>query len=438
MGKNDYFNKIDSLNYYSATKKYDLRFSSLQEDLVADVVVIGGGFTGVNTALELAEKGIKNIVIIEAKHLGYGGTGRNGGHIMPGVGHNLDLIKKDIGEAGVEAIFKVSAEGIKIVKERIKRYGIDADFRHGYGFCAFNPRQQKLLASWEKEFKALDPNSDIGLVTGSEVKSVVGSDSYCSVLRYMDGGHVHSLNLLLGEASAATDLGVKIYENSKVISVEYGEKIKVRTSMGSVVADKMLWACDSFINGLEPELEKSIINTMSFQMATEPLSDEMINRISPIRGAFSDVRPVIDYYRVTNENRLLFGGATHLVEYTPKDLFHWNRNIMLNIFPYLKDVKIDMAWGGPMSLGRNLFPQVGTIAGHSNVFYVQGYAGFGVTPSHLVSRIVAEGILGGGDLYNLFTGIHHKNIFGRESLKNILLTGGKAAHQLQGYFTGQR
>ncbi|MBX9336231.1 FAD-binding oxidoreductase, partial [Serratia marcescens] len=390
-------NEIESLTYYAATKKYDLRFPTLEEDLDVDVVIIGGGFSGINTALELAERGITNIAILEGRYLGYGGTGRNGGQVMAGIGHDLEKIKRHVGPAGLETIFKISNLGAGIIRERIKKYDIDADFCFGYGYLGSNARQEKTLRGWLKEFKAVAPQEEIELYTGAEVKQVVGSDAYTCALKHMGGGHVHSLNLLLGEAKALSGYGVKIFENSSVLNVEYGPRITVRTAMGSVRANKMLWACNGFLNGMEPQIYRKTINTYAFQLATEPLSDDLIRQISPIRGAYSDIRPVIDYYRVTNENRLLFGSATRLIEYFPSDLKAWNRNLMLKVFPYLKDVKIDLAWGGPLCCSANLFPQIGTLPDRDNVFYVQGYSGFGVTPSHIVCKVLAEGMSEGSD-----------------------------------------
>ncbi|MBX9290877.1 FAD-binding oxidoreductase, partial [Serratia marcescens] len=406
-------NEIESLTYYAATKKYDLRFPTLEEDLDVDVVIIGGGFSGINTALELAERGITNIAILEGRYLGYGGTGRNGGQVMAGIGHDLEKIKRHVGPAGLETIFKISNLGAGIIRERIKKYDIDADFCFGYGYLGSNARQEKTLRGWLKEFKAVAPQEEIELYTGAEVKQVVGSDAYTCALKHMGGGHVHSLNLLLGEAKALSGYGVKIFENSSVLNVEYGPRITVRTAMGSVRANKMLWACNGFLNGMEPQIYRKTINTYAFQLATEPLSDDLIRQISPIRGAYSDIRPVIDYYRVTNENRLLFGSATRLIEYFPSDLKAWNRNLMLKVFPYLKDVKIDLAWGGPLCCSANLFPQIGTLPDRDNVFYVQGYSGFGVTPSHIVCKVLAEGMSEGSDRYDLMSSIPHVNIFGK-------------------------
>lgn len=434
----DIVNKLDSINYYTATKKYHDTYPVLQEDLEAEVVIVGGGFSGINTALELAEQGIKNIVVLESRYLGYGGTGRNGGQIMAGIGHDLDKIKKHVGEEGLKSIIQISNDGQKIIRERIEKYQIDADFCHGYAYMGFNSRQEKTLRAWEKDFKEMLPDDDIELLTGADVKQVIGSDTYTSCLKYMGGGHVHSLNLLLGEARALTSYEAKIFENSAVLDVEYGDTITVRTAMGSIKAKKMLWACDSWLEGMEPHIHKKTINTQAFQIATEPLSDELIERVSPIRGAYSDIRPVIDYYRVTNENRLLFGSATPYIEHTPSNISNWCRDSMLKIFPYLDKVKIDMAWGGWMAVGENLFPQIGNIPNQKNVFYVQGYAGFGVTPSHIVCKVLAEGMLGGSDRYELMSKVKHVNIIGKDNFRKTILTAGKTWHQISGYWTGRK
>jgi gamma-glutamylputrescine oxidase len=164
---------------------------------------------------------------------------------------------------------------------------------------------------------------------------------------------------------------VKIFESSPVVEVNYGKQVRVRTAMGSVKAAKLLWACDSFLNNMEPEIYNKTLVTYSYQVSTEPLSDELIERISPLRGAFSDIRPVINYYRVTRENRLLFGSATLCGIYAER-FRRLEPHLLAEVFPYLKDVKIDFAWGGPMACSANLFPQIGTLRDHNNVFYVQG------------------------------------------------------------------
>ncbi|WP_233849498.1 NAD(P)/FAD-dependent oxidoreductase [Paraburkholderia sp. HD33-4] len=429
----------ETATYYTATKKYDLSFPSLENDVQAEVVVIGGGFSGIHTALELAENGVTDVVVLEARYLGFGGTGRNGGQVMAGIGHDLDAIKKDVGDEGLRAIFALSDLGPQIMRERIAKYNIDADFCSGYGYMAYNARQAKTLRSWEKDFKSLGSPHEIRYVEGNDVQQIIGSEVYHAGLLHMGGGHVHSLNLLLGEAKAVSEIyGVRIFEYSPALEIAYGDRIRVRTAKGSVTARKLVWACDGFNNNIEPELHRSTINVYAYNSMTEPLSDELIKRISPIHGAYSDIRPVINYYRVTNENRLLFGSSTSLVEHIPHDLKEWNRRLMVEVFPYLNDVKIDLAWGGPMASTLNLFPQIGTLPDRPNAFYVQGYSGFGVTPSQIICKILAEGILGGSERYRLVSSIPRATIQGKDKYRNVLVTLGKVMHQTSGYWHGRR
>lgn len=429
----------ETATYYSATKKYNLNFPQLEQDIEADVVIIGGGFSGIHTALELAEQGLKDVVVLEARYLGFGGSGRNGGQVMAGIGHDLDNIKHEVGEEGLKTIFELSELGPKIMRERIQKYNIDADFMSGYTYLGFNHRQAKTLKAWETQFKSMNSEDEIYYLEGKDVQQVIGSEAYGSALVHMGGGHVHSLNLLLGEAKACSEIyGVKILEHSPVLEVNYGKKIRVRTAKGIVTANKLVWACDGFLNKLEPRLHKTTINTYAFQLMTEPLSDDLIHKISPIRGAYSDIRPVIDYYRVTNENRILFGAATPLFDYIPKDLKAWNREKMLKIFPYLADVKIDLAWGGPMASTKNLFPQIGVLDGEDNVFYVQGYCGFGVTPSQIICKILAQGIMGGSDHFKLLSSVSKPEIAGKDAMRATLCTLGKMLHQIKGYGQGRR
>ena len=430
--------QLDALNYYTVTKKYDRQYPRLAEDLDVDTVVIGGGFSGINTALELAEKGYGSIAVLEARHLGYGGSGRNGGQVMAGIGHDINKVARHVGKEGLEALFHISSLGAGILRGRVEKYAIDADVQRGYAYMAYNQRQLKTLQGWLDEFRQAEPNEEIELLTGADVRQVIGSDAFAGALKHMGGGHVHSLNLLLGEAQALIGHGARIFENSPVIKVEYGDRITVRTNGGSVRAAKLLWACDSFLAGLEPEIYGKTINTYAYQIATEPLPEELILQISPMRGAYSDIRPVLDYYRVTAENRLLYGSSTPYLEYLPSDIAAWTRPRMLKTFPYLKDVKIDYAWGGPMACSANLFPQIGTLSGRPNAFYVQGYSGFGVTPSHIVCKVLAEGMSEGSARYDLMSSIPHLRVLGKDTFRRGVLSAAKSWHQLSGFFNGRR
>ena len=300
----------------------------------------------------------------------------------------------------------------------------------------FNARQAKTLQAWEKEFRSLGSPHEIRYLHGAEVRQIIGSDAYGSALLHMGGGHVHSLNLLLGEAKALAGLGTRIFEYSPALEVQYGERIRVRTAKGSVTANKLLWACDSFLNRLEPELHRTTINTYAFQMMTEPLPDELIQRISPIRGAYSDIRPVIDYYRVTNENRLLFGAATPFVERIPGDLKAWNRKLMLKIFPYLEHVRIDLAWVGrwlaaPTCSRRSAASRAAQRVLRPGLFRVRR------DPSHIVCKVLAEG-MSEARRATTCSARCAIPIHGKDHFRPLLLSAGKTWHQLSGYWNGRR
>ncbi|TFW34351.1 FAD-binding oxidoreductase [Pseudomonas putida] len=426
-------------SYYSMTRKYDLHYADLEGDIDAQVVIIGGGFSGINTALELAERGITDVVVLEANTLGFGGSGRNGGHVMAGIGHDLEAIEKDVGPEGLQAIFEISDLGASLIKQRIARYDIQADFRHGYGYMGFNKRQGKLLQAWAKDFQKLNPDQEISYLEGAQVRNIVGADIYTCGLKHMGNGQVHSLNLLLGQAQAFTEqYGGRIFEQSPVLQVQYGPMVTVRTAKGTVRADKLLFSCGAFLKKLDRSLDSTAINVYAFNTVTEPLPDDLIQRISPIRGAFSDITPIIDYYRITPDNRLMYGTAGMLLEYVPNDLKAWNHKKLLRLFPYLADTRIDLAWGGPMDCTLNLFPQVGTLEGHDNVFYVQGYSGFGVTPSQVIAKVIVDGMTGGSPAWEAMRAIPRRRIPGKDRFRALICSFGKVARQLNAYRVGRR
>jgi gamma-glutamylputrescine oxidase len=425
--------------YYSMTRKYNDSYPALAADIDTDVVILGGGFTGVNTALELAERGIRDVVVLESNYLGFGGSGRNGGHVMAGIGHDLDKIAKYVGEEGLKSILSISDTGSSIIQERIKKYDIDAGFQFGYGYMGWSKRQAKTLQSWQKIFSQINPEHEISYLEGSGVKEIVGSDKYTCGLKHMGNGHVHVLDLLLGAARAFSSVyGGKIFEYTPALEVTYGKKIIVRTANGTVRANKILWSCGAFLDRMEKKLHQSTINVYAFNSVTEPLSDELVHQLSPIRGAFSDISPIIDYYRITPENRLLYGTCGMLLEYIPVDVKAFLHKKLLSVFPCLVDIKLDLAWSGPMDCTLNLFPQVGTLPNHDNVFYVQGYSGFGVTPSHVIAKVVADGMGEGSEAWNAMRSIPLKPVYGKDHFRSLICSMGKIVQQMDAYRVGRR
>jgi glycine/D-amino acid oxidase-like deaminating enzyme len=419
-------------SYYQATAKYSLDAGALTSDQSAEVCVVGGGFTGVNTALELAERGI-DVVLLEANAIGWGGSGRNGGQMICGIGHNPELIKKQVSMKEFEALFPMGLEAVHTLTKRIVKYDIQCDFNWGYCTVAYDQKRLGSLKELHSLLKRQNYPFETQLLEGSELDQVVRSDLYVGGLLDKGSGSLHPLNLVLGEARAAQALGARIYQSSPVERIEKGNKIVVHTPGGKVTANKLVYACNAYLDGLDSYLDKHFVTTNAFAMATAPLSEALIQQLMPARVAICDNRPVLDYYRLSADNRLLFGGATHLMEYLPSDLEGHLRRNLKKVFPQLADIQVDYAWSGRMALGANLFPQVGRLPGHPNIFFAQAYAGFGVGPSHLVAQALAGGVCGEQGHFELLSKIRHPKIFASRPLNTLWVTAGKCWYQLEAW-----
>lgn len=424
-------NEPDS--YYAASKNQQLAFPELVGDVSVDVCIVGAGFSGINTAIELAEHGVK-VAVLEANVVGWGGSGRNGGQAICGIGHDPELVHDAVGDEGLDALYEMGLQAIRSLRNRIGKYDIDCDFTWGHCIVAYNQRHLKKLKGLAEFLQAKNYPGQIELLEGSALHKVVKSGRYVGGLLDMGSGHLHPLNLLLGEAAAAHKLGVKIYENSQVKKIEYGKTVKVHTDGGVVRAGKLVIACNAYLDKLQISLAKKFLITNAFSIATEPLTDEQVSTVLPSNAAICDNRPVVDYYRLSADKRLLFGGATHFVEYLPNDLVTHLRKNMLKVFPHLKNVRVDYSWSGQMAVGANLFPQVGRLLDHMNVYYVQAYAGFGVGPSHLTSKMIAHDIISRSEEFDLLSRIPHIDILGGQSLNQFWLTAGKTWHQIESLY----
>lgn len=421
---------VDS--YYKKTQRYQLQTEALAQQETCEVCVIGGGFSGINTALELAEKGV-DVILLEANKIGWGGSGRNGGQAICGIGHDPQLIRKQLSEQDFDSLYGMGLEALKTLKGRITKYEIDCDYREGYCTVAYDEKRLQQLREAAQFFKDCAYPFQLDLLEGEALTQVVSSEKYVGGLLDKGSGHLHPLNLVLGEANAAQSLGVRIFEQSAVTQIEKGNKLRIHTAGGSVVADKLVMACNAYLEGLEPYLQSRFVTTNAFSVSTEPLSQALVDELMPAGAAVCDNRPVIDYYRMTPDRRLLFGGATHFVEYLPKDLKKHIRKNMFKVFPQLADVALEDSWSGKMAIGANLFPQVNQLA-DQRIYYVQAYAGFGVGPSHLVAKAIAQEIVGEQGAFQVLSKIKHPYIFAAKALNPLWVTAGKCLHQIEAKF----
>ena len=418
-------------SYYAASSLPQPDHPVLQGEHVADVCVVGGGFTGLNTALELAERGM-SVILLEAYKIGWGASGRNGGQLIRGVGHGLEQFEGIIGKDGVRQMKLMGLQAVEIVRQRVERFNIACDLTWGYCDLANKPRDLEGFAEEADELRSLGYRHETRLLQANEVRSVVGSDRYVGGFVDMGSGHLHPLNLALGEAGAAAQLGVKLFEHSAVTRIDYGPQVRVHTAQGSVRANSVVLGCNAYLKDLNPQLSGKVLPAGSYIIATEPLSEAQAHALLPQNMAVCDQRVALDYYRLSADRRLLFGGACHYSGRDPQDIAAYMRPKMLEVFPHLKDVKIDFQWGGMIGIGANRLPQIGRLPDQPNVYFAQAYSGHGVNATHLAGKLLAEAISGQhSDGFDLFAKVPHITFPGGKYLRSPLLALGMLWHRLK-------
>ncbi|MDI5984268.1 FAD-binding oxidoreductase [Halomonas sp. M4R5S39] len=390
-------------SWYAATANPAPERPGLSGEIDCDVCVVGAGFTGISSALHLAEQGL-SVVVLEAARVGFGASGRNGGQIVNSYSRDMDVIEAKYGAESARALGDMAFEGNRIIRHRIEQYGIACDLRDGNLFAACNAKQLEGL----REHKALWErygHDQLELLEGEAVKREVGSSRYTGALIDHSGGHIHPLNLVLGQAAAVESLGGRIFEQSPVTEVVHGEPVVLTTPRGKVRAERVVMAGNAYLQGVLPVLEGRSMPCGTQIVTTEPLGEALARELIPNDKAVEDCNYLLDYYRLTADNRLLYGGGT---SYGGQDLASIESVIrpkLLRTFPQLADVKVDYAWSGNFLLTLNRLPQFGVING--NVYYAQGYSGHGVTCSHLAGKLIAEVMHGQGERFDAFAGIPH-------------------------------
>ena len=404
---------------------------SLGADLSADVCVIGGGFTGVNTAIELAQLGL-SVILLEARRIGWGASGRNGGQLIRGIGHDVSGFAKYVGEEGVRYLERAGIESVALVGERIREHRIDCDLRWGFAELANTPAQFAAFKGEQAGLAALGYAAETRLVGPQDMAQVVGSSVYAGGLVDMGSGHLHPLNLVLGEAQVAESLGVKIFEQTQVLELVHGDTVQVRCAGGTVRAANLVLACNAHLEELEPRLSGKVLPVGSYIIATEPLSAELAQHLIPQNLALCDQKVGLDYYRLSADRRLLFGGACHYSGRDPADIAAYMQPKLLKVFPQLAGTAIEFQWGGKIGITANRFPQVGRLKQYPNVFYAQGYSGHGLNVTHWCARLLAEGIHAGASHgLDIFSQVPHMTFPGGKALRSPLLALGMLWYRLR-------
>ncbi len=418
-------------SYYAASANRHLSFPALAGEQRADVCVVGGGFSGLNTAIELAQKGF-SVVLLEAHKIGWGASGRNGGQLIRGVGHDVERFEPTIGKQGVRELKLMGLEAVEIVRRRVEQFQIDCDLKWGYCDLANKPSHLDGFAEDMAELKELGYAHEMRLLQPEQMHEVVGSQRYVGGLIDMGSGHLHPLNLALGEAAAAQALGVQLYEDSAVTRIDYGNEVKVHTANGLVRAAHLVLGCNAYLNGLNSNLGGKVLPAGSYVIATEPLSAAQARDLIPRDMALCDQRVALDYYRLSADRRLLFGGACHYSGRDPADIAGYMRPKMLAVFPQLQEVRVDYQWGGMIGIGANRLPQIGRLKDQPNVYYAQAYSGHGVNATHLAGKLLGEAIAGRASSdFDLFARVPHMTFPGGKHLRSPLLALGMLWHRLK-------
>ena len=390
-------------SYYAASANPVPQRPALQGETETDVCIIGAGYTGLSTALFLLENGFK-VSIVEAAKVGFGASGRNGGQIVNSYSRDIDVIERTVGPKQAQLMGQMAFEGGRIIRERIAKYDIKCDLKDGGVFAAFTPKQMKHLEAQKKLWERFG-HTQLEIMDAQRIREVVKTENYIGGMLDMSGGHIHPLNLALGEAAAVESLGGVIYEQSPAVRIERGANPVVHTPEGRVKAKFIVVAGNAYLGNLVPELAAKTMPCGSQVVATEPLREEVAKSLLPQDYCVEDCNYLLDYFRLTGDRRLIYGGGVVYGAKDPANIEAMIRPMMLKTFPQLKNVKIDYAWTGNFLLTLSRLPQVGRIG--DNIYYSQGCSGHGVTYTHLAGKILAEALRGQAERFDAFGSLPH-------------------------------
>jgi len=405
---------MQDLSYYSTSATTALPHPAVHGAIEADVCVVGGGIAGCSTALHLAQRGYR-VVLLEAERIGWGASGRSGGQALVGYASGQAKLVAAVGRDDARKLWDISVESLDLLRELVERHRIECDLHWGALHVAIKNRQREELLEEQRDMREHYGYSRLTVLERPGVEALLQTHRYCAGLYDEGSGHLHPLNYTLGLARAASEAGVHIFEQSRVTELQQGARVALSTDTGTVTAKFVALCCNAYIGDLNSHLRGRIMPVGTYIIATEPLGEERITQLVRKNIAVSDSNFVLDYFRRSADHRLLFGGR---VSYSGRDAFNTaraTRKRMLTVFPQLADVSIDYAWGGFVDITLNRAPDFGRLA--TNVYYLQGFSGHGIALTGIAGKMVAEAIAGQAERFDLFARIRHRNFPGGRLLR---------------------
>jgi len=415
-------------SYYAATAAPLPPFPAASGAITCDVCVIGGGYTGLSAALHLAQKGY-DVVLVEAQRVGFGASGRNGGQVGTGQRVEMDSVEKMAGMGPARALWDMSLESVQLVKDLIKTHAMDVPFHDGVIEAAHRARFVPEIHEYAAHLEKVYGYTQMTALDRATMHDHVGSQAYHGGTLDMGGGHIHPLRFALGLAQAATDAGVRIFEGSKVTSLAHGSTVTIGTDAAEIKASFVVMGCNGYLGGLDGSVAKKVMPINNFIAATEPLDDDTAKSLIRYNHAVADSKFVINYFRLSDDNRMLFGGGESYGYTFPKDIAATVRKPMSDIFPQLADVKIDYAWGGTLGITMNRMPHFARLAG--NVLTASGYSGHGVAMATLGGKIAADAIAGQAEKFDVMASVPTHTFPGGSKLRTPLLAAAMIWYSLR-------
>src|SRR6266850_4845547 len=416
--------KPHALSYYAASARPAPERPALAGNADCDVCVVGGGIAGCSAALHLSERGYR-VVLLEENRVGWGASGRSGAQAIYGLAAPQSKVKRLVGPEAARILWDVTVEALTLMRELIAKHRIDCDWAQGHMLTAIKQRHDTDLRAEFEELRDEYQYRSVRYMPRDEVRSVLATDRYVSALYDTLSGHLHPLNYTLGLAAAAERAGVQIFEGTRALDYintansATGGTARVRTRNGEVRSQYVVLCGNVYLGDTARELASKIMAVATYIVATEPLGAERARGLIANNAAVSDMNWVLDYFRLSADHRLLFGGRVNYSGFSSFDAPSATRARMLAVFPQLQNVRIDYAWGGEVDITLNRAPHFGRLA--PNVYFLQGFSGHGIGLTGIAGKLVAEAIAGTAERFDVFARIPHANFPGGAALRRPAL-----------------